>query len=56
MKEITIKYWGHHGRQEERKFQCSDRKIDMIMRAAKKVDLSEVGNCTEIEVLNRRCR
>ena len=52
MKEITIKYWGHHGRQEERKFQCSDRKIDMIMRAAKKVDLSEVGNCTEIEVLN----
>ncbi|MHA2024869.1 MAG: hypothetical protein ACW98U_03115 [Candidatus Thorarchaeota archaeon] len=52
MKEITIKYWGHHGRQEERKFQCGDRKIDMIMRAAKKVDLSEVVNCTEIEVLN----
>ena len=52
MTVITIKYWGHHGRQEEKKFQCGDRKIDMIMRAAQRVDLSEVSNCTELEILN----
>lgn len=52
MKEITIKYWGHHGRQEEKKFQCGDRKIDMIMRAAQRVDLSEVSSCKELEILN----
>jgi hypothetical protein len=52
MKIITIKYWGHHGRQEEKKFQCDDRKIDMIMRAAKMVDLSDIKNCTAIEILN----
>ncbi|MFW9793120.1 MAG: hypothetical protein ACFFEE_02365 [Candidatus Thorarchaeota archaeon] len=52
MKEITIKYWGYMGRQEERKFQCDDRKIDMKMRAAQRVDLSEVSRCTDIEVLN----
>ncbi|MHA1943011.1 MAG: hypothetical protein ACW96M_01315 [Candidatus Thorarchaeota archaeon] len=52
MKEITIKYWGYYGRQEERKFQCSDRKIDMIMRAAQRIDLSEVSNCSKLEILN----
>ncbi|MHA1948867.1 MAG: hypothetical protein ACW987_03275 [Candidatus Thorarchaeota archaeon] len=52
MKDITIKYWGHLGRQEETKFQCADRKIDMIMRAAQRVDLSEVANCFELEILN----
>ncbi|MFW9926826.1 MAG: hypothetical protein ACFFDM_08675 [Candidatus Thorarchaeota archaeon] len=52
MKEITIKSWGHLGRQEERNFQCSDRKIDMTMRAAQRVDLSEVRKCTHLEILN----
>jgi len=52
MKEITIKYWGYHGRQEERKFQRGDRKIDMIMRAAQRVDLTEVSKCTKLEILN----
>ncbi|MGY5864003.1 MAG: leucine-rich repeat domain-containing protein [Candidatus Thorarchaeota archaeon] len=52
MTEITIKYWGHQGRQEERKFQCDDRKIDMVMRTAQRVDLSELTKCTELEVLN----
>ncbi|MFW9769442.1 MAG: hypothetical protein ACFFF9_11810 [Candidatus Thorarchaeota archaeon] len=52
MKVITIKYWGHMGRQEETKFQCTDRKIDMMMRAAQRIDLSELSNCTEIDVLN----
>ncbi len=52
MKEITIKYWGHLGRQEERKFHCDDTKIDMIMRAAQRIDLSEVCKCTKLEILN----
>ncbi|MFW9810284.1 MAG: hypothetical protein ACFFE6_12980 [Candidatus Thorarchaeota archaeon] len=52
MKEITIKSWGHLGRQEERNFQCTDRKIDLTMRAAQKVDLSEVSKCTQLETLN----
>jgi hypothetical protein len=52
MKEINIRYWGHMGRQEETKFRCSDHKIDMMMRAAQRIDLSELVNCTELEVLN----
>ncbi|MFX1483038.1 MAG: hypothetical protein ACFFCP_07600 [Promethearchaeota archaeon] len=52
MKEITIKYWGHLGRQEERKYLCSDQKIDFTMRAAQKIDLREVSLCTDLVTLN----
>jgi hypothetical protein len=40
------------GRQEEKKFQCSDQKIDMMVRAAQRIDLSELVNCKELAVLN----
>ena len=52
MKEITIKYWGHHGRQEERSYQCDDYRIDMSMRAAKRVDLSELEKCQDLRSVN----
>ena len=52
MEEITIKYWSPHGRQEETKFQCSHTKIDFVMRAAQRVDLSDVARCTDLEKLD----
>ena len=52
MEEITIKYWSPHGRQEETKFRCDDKTIDLIMRAAKKVDLSNLRKCTMLVTLN----
>jgi len=48
MEEITIKYWSPHGRQEETKFQCGHTKIDLVMRAAKRVDLSNLSRCTDL--------
>jgi len=52
MEEITIKYWSPHGRQEETKFQCGHTKIDLIMRAAQRVDLSNVARCYDLEKLD----
>lgn len=52
MEEITIRYWSPHGRQEETKFRCDDKKIDLMMRAARKVDLSNLRRCTELVTLN----
>ena len=52
MDSLTIKYWSPHGRQEESKFKPSDTKIDLIMRAAKMIDLAELDNCTNLEVLD----
>jgi hypothetical protein len=52
MDEITIRYWSPHGRQEETKFRCDDKKIDLIMRAARKVDLSNLRKCTMLVTLN----
>lgn len=52
MKEITIKYWSPHGRQEETKFQSGYTKIDLVMRAAQKVDLSNLTRCKHLEKLN----
>jgi hypothetical protein len=52
MKEITIKYWSPHGRQEETKFQSGHTKIDLVMRAAQKVDLSNLTQCMHLEKLN----
>jgi hypothetical protein len=52
MEEITIRYWSPHGRQEETKYRCDDKKIDLIMRAAKKVDLSNLRKCTKLVSLN----
>ena len=52
MDEITIKYWSPHGRQEETKFHCDDIKIDLTMRAANKVDLSNLTKCTKLRVLS----
>ena len=52
MEEITIRYWSPHGRQEETKFRCDDKTIDLIMRAAKKMDLSSLRKCTSLVTLN----
>jgi hypothetical protein len=52
MDEISIRYWSPHGRQEETKFRCDDKKIDLIMRAAKRVDLSDLYKCTNLITLN----
>jgi hypothetical protein len=52
MEDITIKYWSPHGRQEETKFQKSHTKIDLAMRAAKRVDLSDIRKCTHLEKLD----
>ncbi|MBE0526473.1 MAG: hypothetical protein IH631_05990, partial [Candidatus Thorarchaeota archaeon] len=48
MKEITIKYWSPHGRQEETKFQSGHTKIDLVMRAAHRVDLSDLTRCNNL--------
>ncbi|MHA1927666.1 MAG: hypothetical protein ACTSV2_03690 [Candidatus Thorarchaeota archaeon] len=52
MEEITIKYWSPHGRQEETKFHCGHSKIDLVMRAAKRVDLSNVSKCSKLKKLD----
>jgi hypothetical protein len=52
MKDLTIRYWSPHGRQEETKFQRNDTKIDLAMRAAKRVDLSDIQKCTGLEKLD----
>jgi len=52
MDEITIKYWSPHGRQEETKFHCGHSKIDLVMRAAKRVDLSNVRKCSKLKKLD----
>jgi hypothetical protein len=52
MDEITIRYWSPHGRQEETKYRCSDEKIDLITRAAKKVDLTNLSKCINLVSLN----
>jgi hypothetical protein len=52
MEEITIRYWSPHGRQEEKKFRYDDQTIDLTMRAAMKVDLSHLKECTRLLSLN----
>ncbi len=52
MEEITIKYWSPHGRQEETKFQSGHTKIDLVMRAAQRVDLSNLHRCNNLEKLD----
>ncbi|MFX1604777.1 MAG: hypothetical protein ACFFDD_02615 [Promethearchaeota archaeon] len=52
MTEITIRYWSPHGRQEEKKFHSNAMKIDMTMRAARKVDLSNLQECTMLKTLS----
>ena len=52
MEEVIIRYWSPHGRQEETKYRCDDKKIDLIMRAANRVDLSNLRKCTRLVVLN----
>lgn len=52
MEEIIIKYWSPHGRQEETKFSCNHTKIDFVMRAAKKVDLSDLSRCQGLKNLD----
>lgn len=52
MGEIAIRYWSPHGRQEETKYQTSDKKIDFTTRAAKRVDLSNLRKCTNLEILS----
>lgn len=52
MDEITIKYWSPHGRQEETKFQSGHSKIDLVMRAAKRVDLSDISKCSKLKKLD----
>ncbi|RDE15276.1 MAG: hypothetical protein C4K48_04320 [Candidatus Thorarchaeota archaeon] len=52
MEEITIRYWSPHGRQEETKFHREHSKIDLIMRAAKRIDLSDVRMCTSLQTLD----
>ncbi len=48
MGEISIKYWSPHGRQEETKFQSGHSKIDLVMRAAQRVDLSNLSKCNNL--------
>ena len=52
MEEITIRYWSPHGRQEETKYRCDDKKIDLAVRAAKRVDLTNLRRCTQLIELN----
>ncbi|MHA2602027.1 MAG: hypothetical protein AM324_007860, partial [Candidatus Thorarchaeota archaeon SMTZ1-83] len=52
MKEITIKYTSPHGRQEERSFNSDASVIDLRMRAAMTIDLSELAECDRIETLD----
>ncbi|MFW9961177.1 MAG: hypothetical protein ACFFDV_09170 [Candidatus Thorarchaeota archaeon] len=52
MEEITIRYWSPHGRQEETKFHIGHSKIDLVMRAAKKIDLSNISKCSKLQTLD----
>jgi len=52
MEEITIRYWSPHGRQEETKFQIGHSKIDLVMRAAKRIDLSDISRCGQLQTLD----
>ena len=52
MEEIIIKYWSPHGRQEETKFQCGHTKIDLVMRAAQRVDLRNLARCQGLKKLD----
>jgi len=52
MDEITIRYWSPHGRQEERKFHRGHSKIDLVMRAANRVDLTNLQECSRLEILD----
>ena len=52
MEEITIKYWSPHGCQEETKFQCGHTKIDLVRRAAQRVDLSNLTRCQDLKKLD----
>jgi len=52
MDEISIKYWSPHGRQEETKFQCGHTEIDLVMRAAQRVDLTNISRCTKLQKLD----
>ncbi|MGD9397457.1 MAG: hypothetical protein PVJ05_13570 [Candidatus Thorarchaeota archaeon] len=52
MEEITIRYWSPHGRQEEKRFSSDNKKIDLTMRAARKIDLSNLRRCTKLVILN----
>jgi hypothetical protein len=52
MKEIRIQYWSPHGRQEETKFQIGHTRIDLVMRAAQRVDLSSLTQCSHLEKLD----
>jgi len=52
MDEIKIKYWSPHGRQEESKYRCNDERIDFIMRAAKRIDLTNLQHCPMLMTLN----
>jgi hypothetical protein len=52
MDDITIKYWSPHGRQEETKFQKGHTKIDLVMRAASRIDLSNIRRCANLEKLD----
>ena len=52
MEEITIRYWSPHGRQEETKFHREHSKIDLVMRAARRIDLSDISRCTSLQTLD----
>ncbi len=52
LKQITIRYTSPHGRQEERSFRSDTAVIDLRMRAALAVDLSELSECNKIEALD----
>ena len=50
--EIIIKYWSPHGRQEETKFQCNDIRVDLVMRAAQRIDLDNLSKCLQLQKLD----
>ena len=52
MEEITIRYWSPHGRQEETKFHVEHSRIDLVMRAAKRIDLSDISKCVKLQTLD----
>ena len=52
MDDIVIRYWSPHGRQEETKFRSGHSKIDLVMRAAKRIDLTNLRTCNKLESLD----
>ncbi|MHA1575735.1 MAG: hypothetical protein ACTSU3_00100, partial [Candidatus Thorarchaeota archaeon] len=52
MSNLVIIYTSPHGRQEEKKFQKDDSKIELHMRAATNVDLSPLQACSNLELLD----